>query len=151
MIRTLYQHNTVFFILKPYQWEENRVKIHFTTPKFSQVIDPYPIMSLVFNSKKEIWSINVIKIIYILITKTVCLALFKWAVHKNCMGGGMCEEWWSEWIKVWEKERMWRNGDCKERGGGVKGIEKVTRRKSKNLSNSSYVQFICKVPNIQLF
>jgi hypothetical protein len=46
---------------------------------------------------------------------------------------------------------MWRNGDCKERGGGVKGIEKVTRRKSKKFSNSSYVQLICEVPNIQLF
>jgi len=42
-----------FFILKLYQREWNRVKIHFTIPKFLKVIDPYPIMSLVFDSKKE--------------------------------------------------------------------------------------------------
>jgi len=64
-----------FFILKLYQREWNRVKIHFTIPKFSKVIDPYPIMSLVFDSKKEMWSVNVIKIIYILVSKIVCLAL----------------------------------------------------------------------------
>ena len=43
-----------FFILKLYQREWNRVKIHFTIPKFLKVIDPYPIMSLVFDSKIEI-------------------------------------------------------------------------------------------------
>jgi hypothetical protein len=46
---------------------------------------------------------------------------------------------------------MWRNGKCKERGGQCKKSESVTIRESKNLTYSSYVQFICTVPNIQLF
>ena len=46
---------------------------------------------------------------------------------------------------------MWRNGECKERGDSVQKRENVTIRESKNLTYSSYVQFVCTVPNIQLF
>jgi hypothetical protein len=46
---------------------------------------------------------------------------------------------------------MWRNGECKERGGQCKKRESVTIKERKNLTYSSYVQFICTVPNIQLF
>jgi hypothetical protein len=46
---------------------------------------------------------------------------------------------------------MWRNGECKERGGCVKKRENVTIRESKNLTYSSYVQLICTVLNIQLY
>jgi hypothetical protein len=49
------------------------------------------------------------------------------------------------------KERMWRNGECKETGGGEKRMEKVMRRESKNLTYSSYIQLLCTVANIQLF
>jgi hypothetical protein len=50
------------------------------------------------------------------------------------------------------KEGMWRNGECKETGGGKKREwRKVTRRESKNPTYSSYVQLLCTVTNIQLF
>jgi hypothetical protein len=143
-----------FFIHKLYQREWNRAKIHFTIPKFLQVIDPYPIMSLVFDSKKEMWSVNVIKIIYILITTTVCLALYKWAVHNNCMECFLTERWDVLGIMKWMDQSVKKRRKCgeteivKKEGGSVKRREGVTIRESKNLTYSSYVQLICTVPNI---
>ena len=46
---------------------------------------------------------------------------------------------------------MWRNGDVKKEGDNVKKRESVTIRERINFTYSSYVQFICTVPNIQLF
>ena len=108
------------------------------------IIDPYHMMSLVFDSKIEMWSVNFINIIYILITKTVCSSLYTWAVNKNCMEGFLTE-WWdvrgkvSEWIKMWGKERMWRNGKCKERGGQCKEKGKCDDKGEQN----PYIQFLC--------
>jgi hypothetical protein len=132
-----------FFILKLYQREWNRVKIHFTIPKFLKVIDPYPIMSLVFDSKKEMWSVNIIKIIYILITTTVFLALYKWAVHNNRMESFLTERWDVLGIMKWVdqsvgNERMWRNGECKERGGQCKEKGKCDNKGEQK----PYIQFL---------
>jgi len=63
-----------FFILKLYQRERNRVRFILPYLNFHNHWSlPYHV--LVFNSKIEMWSVNFINIIDILITKTVCSSL----------------------------------------------------------------------------
>ena len=80
------------------------------------IIDPYHMMSLVFDSKIEMWSVNFINIIYILITKTVCLSLYKWAVHKNCMKDLLTERWDVLGIIKWVDQSV-RKGENVEKWG----------------------------------
>ena len=56
------------------------------------------------------------------------------------MSGSECEE----------RRDSGKIGSVKKDGGQGKEKESVTRRESKNLTNCSYVQLICTVPNIKL-
>ena len=49
-----------------------------------------------------------------------------------------------------ERRDSGKMGTVKRDEGRVKRRESVTRRESKNLTNCSYVQLICTVPNIKL-
>ncbi len=53
--------------------------------------------------------------------------------------------------KCKERRECGEMGSVKKEGDSVKKRESVTIRESKNLIYSSYLQLICKVPNIQLF
>ena len=53
--------------------------------------------------------------------------------------------------KCKERRECGEMGSVKKEGDSIKKWESVTIRESKNLTYSSYVQFICTVPNIQLF
>jgi hypothetical protein len=53
--------------------------------------------------------------------------------------------------KCEERRECGEMGSVKKEGDSVKKRESVTIRERKNLTYSSYVQFICTVPNIQLF
>jgi len=46
--------------------------MHFTKPKFLQVIDPYQIVSLVFERETEMWSVFSI------------LKLYQWNWNRKC-------------------------------------------------------------------
>ena len=56
------------------------------------------------------------------------------------MSGSECEE----------RRDSGKMGTVKRDEGRVKRRESVTRRESKNLTYSSYVQHLCTVPNIKL-
>jgi hypothetical protein len=53
--------------------------------------------------------------------------------------------------KCEERRECGEMGSVKKEGDSVKKRESVTIRERINLTYSSYVQFICTVPNIQLF
>jgi len=60
------------------------------------------------------WFVNVYKIIYIIITTTVCLALYKWAVHNNCMECFLTSRWDVQGMVKWvdpsvRKGENWQN------------------------------------------
>jgi hypothetical protein len=63
---------SIWSILKLYQQEWNRLMMHFTKPKFLQVIDPYQIVSLVFERETEMWSVFSI------------LKLYQWNWNRKC-------------------------------------------------------------------
>ena len=62
-------------------------------------------------------------------------------VRNHEVSGSKCEE----------RRECGEMDSVKKEGGSVKKRESVTIKERKNLTYSSYVQFICTVPNIQLF
>ncbi len=69
--------------LKLYQREWNRVKIHFTILEFLQTIDLYRIMTLVFESETELWSVFPYLVSWVYITPGNRSTVYHWGRQKQ--------------------------------------------------------------------